>query len=121
MRNTLLTCALVLVLREPPAAADVGTRHHGALVIAAELETDELRVTRLTLPAHGTTPMHDITPRLAIWLSDGDLKITYADGRTEVQRLKKGTVRWIAMPRHAGENLGDQPIEWLTVELKTTR
>jgi hypothetical protein len=82
----------------------------------SEIQNDQMRVLRVRVDAHGRIPMHDIPPHVAVWLTDADLKITYPDGRTEVQRFRAGQVTWVAIGKHAGENMSDRPIEFVAAE-----
>ena len=62
------------------------------------------------------TPMHDIvSARVVVWLTDTSLRDTSADGRSSEIRRSPGAIDWVAPRRHAGENLGDKPIEFLAI------
>jgi len=59
--------------------------------------------------------MHDVTPRVVVWLSDADIKDTFANGQSDEIRRSPGMVDWVPAERHAGENLGAQPVEFLAI------
>ena len=65
------------------------------------------------------TPTHEHPARVSIWITDGRVKVTYPDGKSEESSWKAGQVSWGA-PRgkHIGENAGEQRFETLVVELK---
>jgi hypothetical protein len=88
----------------------------GPAAVKIEFENDSILVLRIRMEPHEKTPMHDIVgARVVVWLSDTHLRDTAADGRsTEIHR-SAGAVDWVPPQRHAGENLGDKPIEWLAI------
>ena len=70
---------------------------------------------------HEKTPMHDIaSARLVVWLTDVYLRDTHADGITDEIRRRAGEVDWVPIQRHAGENLADEPLEFLAIVPKTS-
>jgi hypothetical protein len=68
---------------------------------------------------HEQTGMHDLSTRLVIWLTNAHLRDTRPDGTTIDYRRTAGAIDWIPAQRHAGENLSDQPIEFLAVVPKS--
>lgn len=82
------------------------------------LENDSVRVVRITIGPHEKTPMHDISPRLIVWITDGRLKLTFPDGATMEDKHNAGDAEWLDAQRHAGENLGDSSIVIEAVMLK---
>jgi quercetin dioxygenase-like cupin family protein len=62
--------------------------------------------------------MHGHPSNVVIFLTDGLLKFTLPDGKTEEAQAKAGQIKWDEQIKHAGENLGDQPFEAIVVELK---
>jgi oxalate decarboxylase/phosphoglucose isomerase-like protein (cupin superfamily) len=64
--------------------------------------------------------MHDLSARLVIWLTAAHLKDTMADGSVREYQRAAGTVEWVPAQRHAGENLSDQPIEFIAVVPKVS-
>jgi hypothetical protein len=91
----------------------------GPANVSVELDNPALTVLRIRLAPHEKTPMHDLTPRLVVWLSDADIRDTFADGHSDEMRRIAGTVDWVPAERHAGENLSDRPVEFLAVVPKT--
>ena len=57
-----------------------------------------------------------VPPHVAVWLTDGAPKVTYPDGRADVQHLRAGQTLWVAVGKHAGENVGAHPMEFVVVE-----
>jgi hypothetical protein len=64
--------------------------------------------------------MHELTPRLVIWLTDAHLRDTKPDGTVTDYRRTAGATEWVPAQRHAGENLSDTPIEFLAVLPKSS-
>ena len=81
-------------------------------------ENEQVQVLRLRLAAHEKTPMHDVTPRVVVWLSDAHFVDTYADGAKREEFRKSGDAEFVSARRHAGENLSDQPMDFIAVVLK---
>ena len=63
--------------------------------------------------------MHDISPRVIVWLADAHFVDHFADGTTKEETRKAGDVEWVPARRHAGENLSDSPMEFIAVLVKT--
>jgi beta-alanine degradation protein BauB len=101
---------------DPSASATAGPAH-------AELVLDNAAVTviRIRMTPHEKTPMHDLSARVVIWLTDARLRDTLAGGETRDAQTRAGDVEWVPAQRHAGENLGDQQIEFIAVVPKTSR
>jgi hypothetical protein len=116
------TFAVLVFVGYGANADDAGLHSHSAQAIHAgpaqmhtEFSNDALDVVRVRLAPHEKTGMHDLTPRLVIWLTDVHLRDTKPDGTTTDYRRSAGTVEWIPAQRHAGENVSDQAIEFLGV------
>jgi quercetin dioxygenase-like cupin family protein len=80
-----------------------------------ELNNESVTVLRVQIAARQKIPMHELTPRVAVWLTDAYLKLTFPDGKTDELRVKAGETSWVPGGKHAGENLGDRPIEFIVV------
>ena len=123
-RIGLLAALAVLAVGTGAACADSAPAHTSAMPggpanVSVELDNPALTVLRIHLAPHEKTPMHDLTPRLVVWLSDADIRDTFADGHSDEMRRIAGTVDWAPAERHAGENLSDRPVEFLAVVAKT--
>jgi hypothetical protein len=80
-----------------------------------EFDNDRVQVVRIRLDPHAKTEMHAVTERVVVWLTQTRLRIVGADGTIHEERHARGEVNWVPAGRHAGENLGDQPIEFLAM------
>jgi len=108
------TSSLLFIAGLAQAVAQDGS-HHGPSQMRVELENAAMTVLRVTLGPHEQTGMHDVNPRLIIWLTDAHLRDRMADGSARDYQRRAGTVEWVSAQRHAGENLSDEPIEFLAV------
>jgi hypothetical protein len=92
---------------------------HGALAgpvnAKVELDNESLLVLRIRLAPHEKTSMHEVSPRLVVWITDAHLKDTFPDGTSQEVRRIAGTAEWVQAQRHSGENLSDQQIEFLAI------
>src|SRR3954468_4126772 len=85
--------------------ADAQLHHGGGPGMSVELENDRVTVVRIRLAPHERTAMHDLTPRVVIWLTDARLRDTSDNGETREERWRAGQAIWVPARRHAGENL----------------
>jgi hypothetical protein len=80
-----------------------------------ELDNPSVLVLRIVLGPHEKTGMHDVSARLVIWLTEAHLRDTKPDGSVRQYDRAAGAVDWVSAQQHAGENLSDQPVEFLAV------
>lgn len=88
---------------------------HGAAGFKPEFENESVQVVRVTIGPHEKLPMHDLTPRVVVLLTEQNLKVTLPNGETTEVHHKAGETMWVFGQRHAGENLSDKPIEFIAV------
>jgi len=62
--------------------------------------------------------MHSHPASVLYYLTDGKLRITYPDGRTEERNVKAGTSVWSEAVTHAVENAGANELHEVHTELK---
>jgi quercetin dioxygenase-like cupin family protein len=84
-----------------------------------ELENERVRVLRIKYGPHEKSVMHSHPALVAIMLTDGHVRFTYPDGKTEDVNVKAGQVLQFPALAHLPENVGDQPFETIGVELKS--
>ncbi len=89
--------------------------HAGPAGFKLEFENEFVKVVRISIAPHAKLPMHHLTPRAVVLLTDQDLKITLPNGETREEHHKAGETAWLSAQRHAGENLSDKPIEFIAV------
>lgn len=84
-----------------------------------EFENDQVRVFRVKMGPHASSPMHEHTlKRVVTYLTDANVRVTGADGKVETQHHKAGDVVWGEHAKHSEQNLSDQPLEVVVTELK---
>ena len=89
--------------------------HHGPAGFKTEFENEFLEVVRISIGPHEKIPMHDVTPRAVVLLTDQDLKITFPNGERREEHHKAGETMWLSGQRHSGKNLSDKPIEFIAI------
>lgn len=95
--------------------AHKATMPSGAPAFKLEFENEDVQVVRITIGPHEKIPMHDLTPRVIVLLTDQDLKMTLPNGESKEEHRKAGESIWVPGGRHAGENLSDKPIEFIAI------
>ena len=137
MKHTLTRILLATVCLSPALGSDPclaqhsgahATPSHGAAVpqsgpanTVVEFENESIVVVRIRMAPGEKTPMHDITSaRLVVWLTDVYLRDTHPDGSADNIRRRAGAIDWVPVQRHAGENLGHEPLEFLAIVPKTS-
>ena len=117
MRPVLLTAAALLTMYAAPALAQdpvkVDSKHY-----KVELENEQVRVLRISYGPGEKSVMHEHPASLAVFLTDGHVKFTQPDGKTQESSPKAGTTICSAAGKHLPENVGDKPFELILVELK---
>ena len=89
--------------------------HAGHPGFKLEFENESVRVVRITIGPHEKIPMHELTPRVLVLLTDQNLKVTLPNGESREEHHKAGESMWVTGGRHSGENLSDRPIEFVAV------
>lgn len=84
-----------------------------------ELETDQVRVLRVTVGPHEKVPMQTVPPAVIVVLTDGYNKQTFEGGRTQEVNLKRGDIMSLQdSATFALENLTGELYESIRIELK---
>ena len=119
MRNRFSLCCCVLLFACAPAiafaqdAAKVDPTHY-----KVEVENDQVRVLRFHYGAHEKSVMHSHPNSVVVFLSDGKVKFTFPDGKTQDASGKAGDTQFTPAQVHLPENMGDKAVEGIVVELK---
>lgn len=108
----LLAAAAVPAQAQDPVKVD--PKHY-----KVEFENDQVRVLRITYGPHEKSVMHFHPGAVAVFLSDGQSKFTFPDGKTQDAPVKAGSTMWTPAGNHLPENTGDTPFELILVETKT--
>jgi hypothetical protein len=120
----LVFCLTVLLLSGEGWSQDSGTGEHqspadaiptGPSNVKIEFENESVLVLRIRMSPHEKTPMHDLSARLVVWLTQVHLRDAFPDGRSQDMERAVGAIDWVPAQRHAGENLSDMPLEFLAI------
>ena len=119
MRRILFTLLFVLAAALPALAQDatkVDAKHY-----KVEFENSRVRIVRAHYGPHEKSVMHSHPDAVAIFQTDGRVKFTFPNGKTEERDMKAGTTLWTPATRHLPENLTDNDMEVILVEMKTPK
>jgi quercetin dioxygenase-like cupin family protein len=83
-----------------------------------EFENDQVRVLRITYGPMEKSVMHSHPEGVAVFLTDGNTKFTFPDGKTQDIKVKAGQVIWSPETEHQPENTGKEPFEVIQIEFK---
>lgn len=107
----LLVLPVAVTLAQDPVKVDA--KHY-----KVEFENENVRVLRATYGPHEKSIMHEHPDLVAIFVTEGNLKFTTGDGKSETRQVKAGQTMWNPATKHLPENLSDKPFEVILVELK---
>jgi quercetin dioxygenase-like cupin family protein len=83
-----------------------------------EFQNDRVRVLRIHYGPNEKSVMHAHPASVAVFLTDGQSKFTFPDGKTDTPVFKAGQVQWSEKGLHLPENTGNKPFELILVELR---
>jgi beta-alanine degradation protein BauB len=95
-----------------PDPVSVDPKHH-----TIEYENEQIRVLREHRDL-GDLPLHGHPDCVQVLLTDLNVILTTADGKTQTITGKAGEVRWRPATQHKGAVLGEKPVEQILVEMK---
>ncbi len=116
MKSVLLMAALSVTTAMSAYAQDAVTadpKHY-----KVELENEQVRVLRISYGPGEKSVMHEHPANVAVFLTDGLVKFTRPDGKSQEATVKAGTTQWGDTGKHLPENVGAKPFELILVELK---
>jgi quercetin dioxygenase-like cupin family protein len=119
MRRILFTLLFVLGAALPALAQDatkVDSKHY-----KVEFENSRVRIVRVHYGPHEKSVMHTHPDAVAIFQTDGRVKFTFPNGKTEERDMKAGTSLYTPATRHLPENLSDGDMEVILVEMKVRK
>jgi len=94
-------------------AAVVDSAHYKVV-----LENDQVRVLRINYGPGEKSVMHSHPAGVVVFMTDGEGKFTFPDGKTQDQKFTAGTVIWTPESTHQPENTGKKPFEVIQIEMK---
>ena len=94
-------------------ALKVGPNTHRKL-----LENDRVRMLEVTFAPGDSIGFHSHPDHAVYAVTAGTLRVTTADGKTQVAALKAGDPIWFPAVTHAAKNIGTTTLKLVVVELK---
>jgi len=83
-----------------------------------ETENEQVRIIRVRYGARERSVMHAHPSSIVVFLTDGRIRMTYPDGKTQEREMRAGQSYFAGPEEHLPENLSDTDIEALVIELK---
>jgi len=83
-----------------------------------EVENAQVRVLRVHYGPHEKSVMHSHPDSVAVFLTNGNIRMTDGNGKTQDMPAKAGQTMYTPAQVHLPENIGDAPFELILVELK---
>ena len=109
----LFACAVPALAQDP---VKVDPNHY-----KVEFENAQVRVLRVKVGPGEKSVMHRHPNAVAIFQTNGRVKFTFPNGKTEERDITAGTTLWTPAITHSPENIGSAEFEVILVELKTKR
>jgi len=83
-----------------------------------ETENANVRVLRVHYGPHEKSVMHSHPDSVAVFLTDGTVRFTDPNGKTQDSTVKRGQVQYTPAETHNPENTGDTAFDVIVIELK---
>ena len=120
MRRSIFLAPFILVIAVSGALAQDATKVD-AKHYKVEFQNSRVRIVRVHYGPHEKSVMHSHPDSVAIFQTDGRVKFTYPNGKTEERDTKAGQAMFTPAVRHLPENLTDTDMEVILIEFKTPR
>ena len=120
MKWTIVAALVTLRLGGPLVCAAQTPVHspEGPMHADVRLDNEHVHATHIVLGPRERTPMHDVTERVVVWLTDAHLRDSLANGTIVAVDHRAGDVSWVPAQRHAGTNLSATAVEFIAIEIK---
>jgi quercetin dioxygenase-like cupin family protein len=113
-----LIASFVLALAPNMAVAQDPTKVDAKHYTVA-FENDQVRILRVSYGPREKSVLHEHPNSIAVFLVDGKIKFTLADGTSQERDVKVGQSVWNPAGKHLPENMGDKPFEVVLIEMKS--
>ncbi|HTS38039.1 MAG TPA: cupin domain-containing protein [Candidatus Solibacter sp.] len=111
-----LLCAVLFALATATFAQDaakVDPSHY-----KVEFENDRVRILHFHYGAGEKSVMHSHPDSVAVFLTDGKVKFTMPDGKTQDATGKAGSTLFTPAQVHLPQNVGTEAVDGYVIELK---
>lgn len=116
LRYMLLSAVLCIFAVAMASAQDpvkVDPKHY-----KVESENAQVRILRIHYGPHEKSVMHSHPNAVVVYLSDGTIRMSTPDGKTQDTKGKTGEALYTPAGVHNPENIGDTPFDAVLIELK---
>lgn len=117
-KRSALCCAILCfgfaVVASAQDATKVDPAHY-----KIESENAKVRILRVHYGPHEKSIMHSHPDSVAVFLTDGTVRFTLPDGKTQDSTVKAGQAQYTPFQVHDPENIGDTPLELVLIEFKS--
>jgi quercetin dioxygenase-like cupin family protein len=113
-----LIASFVLALAPNMAVAQDPTKVDAKHYTVA-FENDQVRILRVSYGPREKSVLHEHPSSIAVFLVDGKIKFTLADGTSQERDVKVGQSVWNPAGKHLPENMGDKPFDVVLIEMKS--
>lgn len=81
-------------------------------------ENEQVRILKITYGPKEKSVLHEHPNAIAVFLTDGQIKFSLPDGKSQEVSVKAGQSQWTPAGKHLPENISDKPFEVVLIELK---
>lgn len=83
-----------------------------------EFENESVRILRIAYGPGEKSVMHTHPNAVAVYLTDGQARMTTPDGKSQERPIKAGTTEWTPGGTHLPQNSGAKAFQLVLIELK---
>jgi len=111
LASALSCCYTSMLMAADPVKVD--PKHYTVLT-----DNAQVRVLKVHYGPHEKSVMHSHPATVAVFLSSGNGRFTFPDGKTQDLTFKLGDAQYSDATTHLPENTGDQAFDVVVIELK---
>jgi quercetin dioxygenase-like cupin family protein len=108
-----MLCSCFAAVAFSQDAVKVDPKHY-----KVDSENAQVRILRVHYGPHEKSIMHAHPAAVAVFLTDGNIRFTFPDGKTQDSKVKAGQTMYTPADIHLPENMGDTPFDAIVTELK---
>jgi quercetin dioxygenase-like cupin family protein len=119
MHRILFPALFLFAMAAPALAQDpvkVDAKHY-----TVDSQNARVRILRVKYGPHEKSVMHRHPGAVAVFMTDGKMKFTFPDGKTEEREMKVGQAIWTPATKHLPENMTDHDVEVILIEFRARK